>query len=69
MVSSKTEGEGQSVEDILRSSLIELSKERKGIYDALLNEAREGFFEQHQTKGALKKLAGQLLKIAGIPES
>ncbi len=53
----------ESVEDILRSSITELAVKNKGVYDLLINKARDGFFEVDQTRGALKKLAIQLLNV------
>lgn len=58
------ETKNESVEDILRSSIIELAVQNKEAYDLLLKKASEGFLEQHQTSGALKNLANQLLNIS-----
>lgn len=63
------ETKSESVEDILRSSIIELAEQNKEAYDLLLKKASEGFFEQHQTSGALKNLANQLLNTSETHES
>ena len=61
MVGNKARNKNESVQDILRLSLIELAEQNKEAYDLLVQKASEGFFEQHQTRGVLKKLAAQLL--------
>jgi hypothetical protein len=61
MESNEEKDKSESVEEILRSSIVELATQNKEAYDLLLKKANEGFFEQHQTSGALKKLAQQLL--------
>jgi hypothetical protein len=53
--------ESESVEDILKRSIVELADQNTEKYDLLLKKAREGFFEKHQTSGVLKQLAKQLL--------
>lgn len=69
MVGNEARNESESVQDILRSSLTELAQQNKGAYDLLVQKASEGFFEQHQTRGALNKLATQLLNTAETRES
>jgi len=69
MEGNEAKSTNKSVEDILRSSLTELAQQNKGAYDLLVQKASEGFFEQHQTRGALNKLATQLLNTAETRES
>lgn len=69
MVGNEARNKSESVQDILRSSLTELAQQNKGAYDLLVQKASEGFFEQHQTRGALNKLATQLLNTAETRES
>ncbi len=63
MESKEIETIDESVEDILRSSITELAVENKRVHDLLIDKARDGFFEVDQTRGALKKLAVQLLNM------
>jgi hypothetical protein len=53
MESNEEKDKSESVEEILRSSIVELATQNKEAYDLLLKKANEGFFEQHQTSGAL----------------
>ncbi len=46
---------------VLRACAGKLMEENKGAHKLLLDSANESFFEQHQTPGALKKLATALL--------
>jgi hypothetical protein len=69
MGSKEIKSENESVGDILRSSMTDLAEQNKEAYDLLLKKASEGFFEQHQTSGALKKLAKQLLDTSETHES
>lgn len=67
MVGNEARNKSESVQDVLRSSLTELVQQNKGAYDLLVRKASEGFFEQHQTRGALNKLATQLLNTVRCP--
>ena len=69
MVGNEARNKSESVQDILCSSLTELAEQNKEAYDLLVQKASEGFFEQHQTRGVLKKLATQLLNPAETRES
>ena len=69
MEGDETKYQSDSVEDILRSSIVKLAEQNKEAYDLLLKKANEGFFEQHQTSGALKKLAQQLLNTSETRET
>ena len=46
---------------ILRSSMAELDKQSPRVYQRLIQQARENFFEQHQTPGRIRSLADELL--------
>ena len=69
MEGNETKSVDEGVEDILRSSIMGLAKQNKEAHDLLLKKAGEGFFEQHQTRGALKNLANQLLNMSETHEN
>ena len=59
-----TEGKSpqqESVGDILRLSMKELSENNNEAYTLLISKADEGFFEEHETRGKLNALADSLL--------
>lgn len=64
MKNKENKGKDESVEEILRSSMADLAEKNKKAYDLLIKKAGEGFFEQHQTRGAFEKLANQLLNMS-----
>ncbi len=53
----------KSVADILQSSIIGLMESDMGVYQRIIDLAKTGFFEQHQTAGSLKTLADKLIAI------
>jgi len=66
---SVDENKGESVRDIFSLALTKLAQQNKQAYDLLLQKADEGFFEQHQTKGTIKKLAAQLIDTKELSEN
>ena len=46
---------------IISEAIPELKMENEDTYNLLLDKVREGFFEQHQTPQAMKRLARELL--------
>jgi len=64
MKNKENKDKDESVEEILRSSMVDLVGKNKKAYDLLIKKAGEGFFEQHQTRGILEKLANQLLNMS-----
>jgi hypothetical protein len=65
MEGNKAKDKSESVEDILRSSIVELAEQNGEAHDLLLKKASEGFFEQHQTSGTLRKPAPDLRETIG----
>ena len=51
----------ETLENILRTSIENLEEYNKEAYEQLIQHARDGFFEQHQSVGKIGRLADMLL--------
>lgn len=61
MEKSKTES-SQEIPSLIRLSLKPLEEQNKGAFHMLVSMADEGFFESHQTSGAVRKIAKEIVK-------
>ena len=60
--------EGVNIFSILQSSMLELKQTNKEAYNLIIEKAKEGFFENHQTAGSLKSLAKDVLGVSNKQE-
>ena len=54
---------------ILRTCMSNLSKKNNEASKIILDSANQGFFEQHQTQGTIKKIAIELIKTTELEKS
>ena len=51
-----------NITSILESCMSELKRDNKQAYNLIIDRSKEGYFENHQTTGNLKKLAKEILE-------
>lgn len=61
MEENKITEKNDNIHNILSDSITDLESQNKEAYNILIEKTKQDFFEQHQTTGTLKKLAGELL--------
>jgi len=52
----------ESSDEIIKSALSSLKKKNRSAFDLLIESTNEGFFDKHQSKGKIYKLADLLLE-------